>query len=511
MADKHVNRENMNASLDHLNPTQQQSEKMWQRLSAAMEERENPSEETTCGAAEKTVDIEHARKKAKKKKGTAYRVMQVAAALTVMLVLGAAVDGMTGGNVYAAIKEFLHIGQTRQDIVGNIKDIQGRNTAVYAPEIFYCDGETLIFGTIRGLIVYDMAQKKVAATIDTQKIDCVYFNSDSKHTRVVKEEQSLIVFNMIGEEAEGNYYVFDLTQVNGGQLAVSQTGSDAEGLKAYVDAWKEHDAGYVDTFDYFSEHTVVSELFAREKDTELMYSQRSIVWMSEGDRLHNCFIFVQNGEYYLGVCDYENQAFSEVKMNLDETIATEEGGHSEELPGEENAQSTEQTLPATLPEFIYMGDNKAIAAIWEYHKTDVTAMYGGGEQVFIPGYIIYKEVQTEDELLVFGNFWSYGFQLTGNVLENASGGEMPACFHLKETADGYEVVGVDVTGDGGMYDDGIREFTKDYPEVYEMYFSGDPDARENAMTEYVSMYVSGNNLDIKYVKEYGWDPIPLFR
>ena len=69
---------------------------------------------------------------------------------------------------------------------------------------------------------------------------------------------------------------------------------------------------------------------------------------------------------------------------------------------------------------------------------------------------------------------------------------------------------MDETGDGAMYDEGIRAFTEGYPEVYEMYVSGDPNACDAAQREFVSMYVKDNNLDIKYMKNYGWDPVPLF-
>lgn len=495
MADKHISRENINASLDTLNPTAEQSERMWERLSAAMEEREKSGQK----AEAETIHIEQAGKNRKKKRGVSYRMLQVAAAIAVTLGLGAAVNSMTEGQVYASIKEFLSFGQSRQDVAGNIADIQKRHTEIYAPEIYSCDGKLMVFGALRGLIVYDMEQGKVAATVDTQEIDCVYYNSDSKHTRVVREGDKLIVFNMVGEKAEGNYYVFDFSEVSGGQLTVSETGNDEEKLQTYVGVWKAQEERYTDTFDFFCENPGVGDIVMNQTDTESKYSERSIVWTDAEDREKNCFIYVQNGLYYYSIYDYETDVAKTTVMNLEETIA-----------GEAAAEEEGQTLPVTLPEFTYMGDNPAVAAIWEYSKEEAMSSYGYGEQVVIPGYVIHKEVQADDELLVFGNFYEYGFQLMGNVLESTSGGEKPACFHLKETPEGYEVVRVDIAGDGAEYDRKIREFTKDYPEVYESYFSGNPDARTDAMKEYVSTYVSGNNLDIEYVKEYGWDPIPLF-
>ena len=202
--------------------------------------------------------------------------------------------------------------------------------------------------------------------------------------------------------------------------------------------------------------------------------------------------------YYYSIYNYETDLAKATPMNLEETI------------GSEMAEDTALQVPVTLPEFTYTGDNPAIATIWEYSKSEAMNTYGFGEQVVIPGYVIYKEVQTDDELLVFGNFYEYGFQQMGNVLECTSGGEKPACFHLKETPEGYEVVSVEVAGDGAEYEGKIREFTEGYPDVYEMFFAGDPNASNVAEKEFVSMYVKANNLDIKYVKNYGWDPVLLF-
>lgn len=497
MEDKYANRENINTSFDKLNPTAEQSERMWERLSAAMEEQKNSGDGTTAQTSGKVARMEQTGKK-KKRKGAVYRVMQVAAAIAVMLVIGVAANSMTDGQVYAAIREFLSFGQTRQDVAGNIADIQKRHTEIYAPEVYSCDGKMLVFGALRGLIVYDMEQGKIAATIDTQKIDCVYYNSDSKHTRVVRDGDNLIVFNMEGEKAEGNYYVFDLSKVNGGELPVSETGNDPQRQQAYVDAWEVQEEKYTDTFDFFCEDPNMGDIIMNEKNTDSKYSERSIHFSDAEGKEYNCFIYVLNGLYYYSIYDYETNIANTMPMNLEETIA------------EEAAESTSEETVTTLPEFSYTGDNPAIAAIWEYSKIEAMTYYGFGEQVIIPGYVIHKEVQTEDELLVFGNFYEYGFQQMGNVLECTSGGEKPACFHLKETPEGYEVVSVEVAGDGKEYDEKIREFTEGYPGVYELFFSGDPHACGNAKKEYVSMYVKDNNLDIKYVKDYGWDPVPLF-
>ena len=58
MADKHVKDEKIHASFDKLNPTAEQSGRMWERLSAAMEVSGNMHQEDDG----KTVDIKQAKK-----------------------------------------------------------------------------------------------------------------------------------------------------------------------------------------------------------------------------------------------------------------------------------------------------------------------------------------------------------------------------------------------------------------------------------------------------------------
>ena len=91
----------------------------------------------------------------------------------------------------------------------------------------------------------------------------------------------------------------------------------------------------------------------------------------------------------------------------------------------------------------------------------------------------------------------------------SSGGEKIACFHLKETENGYEVIEVEEAQDGSDYAESIKAFTKGYPAVYLKLMNGNA-GREDAIREYLRMYVESNQLDIQYYKEYGWDPVEIF-
>ena len=172
------------------------------------------------------------------------------------------------------------------------------------------------------------------------------------------------------------------------------------------------------------------------------------------------------------------------------------------------ADSETQTEEATLPTFVYIGNDPAIEAIWNYYHEDMIHSIEDGE-ILIPAFIIAKKVEKEDELLVFGNFWTHGFVLNGKMLEVSSGGDNPACFHLKPTENGYEVMSIEKAEDGSDFDESIKASTKGYPGVYKKLMNGQ-EGREEAIREYLRMYVESNQLDIQYYKEFGWDPVKIF-
>ena len=161
----------------------------------------------------------------------------------------------------------------------------------------------------------------------------------------------------------------------------------------------------------------------------------------------------------------------------------------------------------TMPSFVYTGDNLAIAAICDWFSEEAERHAGYGD-VWIPSFVILKEADRYGEHLVFGNFWSGGYRLEDETMVQGGGGEMPACFHLKKTEKGYTVVSVEQAGDGEYYAKSIKEFTKGYIGLYEKFMTHHDN--EQAEIEFMRMYAEHNGLDIKYIKHYGWEPVPLY-
>lgn len=470
-------------SIDRLSPTEEQSMKMWERLSEVVSENKTIDEVSE----KKVVSIETV-KKQKSKAGNKFvkTMIGVAASIMIIILAGIGANKVTGGKVYAAIKEWVSVFQGKQDVAGSLEESYDKNNTVYAPKIYYIDHEILIFADSRGAIVYDLAQEAVKATIDTQKIDCVYFEGDKKHSHIVMEDNRVIVFNSGENSPIGSYYCFDLNEADGGELTSYEIGEDKAELDRYYQMWQLIDKNYEYTFEKYIENEEVSQLLSVE--TEKVYSEHSINWTDEAGKNCSSFILYTEGAtcLYTEVEGLDSFVVKEIDLSM--------------------VSSTEQEN-VYLTEYIYTGDNEKIEAIYEYMRDEYT-MFLDENQVCIPGYVIYKEVEEDGEYLVFGNFWAYGYQLNGSIIEAQSGYEMPACFHLKKQGGNYQVISVDRASDGSYLED-IQEFTKDYPELYDQFITLDDAKRVESMRVYLEMYVMDNNLNIEYFSEYGEDPIKI--
>ena len=74
--------------------------------------------------------------------------------------------------------------------------------------------------------------------------------------------------------------------------------------------------------------------------------------------------------------------------------------------------STEEIVG--LPPFEYTGEDLAVKAICEYlYEEQKDAYLQTENSVWIPEFIIYKEVEKDGEYLVFGNFWSANYVQIG--------------------------------------------------------------------------------------------------
>ncbi len=457
----------MKKSFENLNPTSEQGEKMWKQISQA-----KPAKKRTW-------------------------VVKAVASMAVVILAFVGINAASGGQVMAAIRQFVGLDADSREIVEQATNIQNNGVEIYAPEIYYLDDEQVIFGGLRGLLVYDRVDGELEATIDLQEIGSIYFNSDTKETHVLKKDDAVYIFNSENGEPKGKYYRFDLSVQDAVKL-VAEAGEDLEVLKGLYKEWQAHQENYVDTFrEINGAYFLTDENFDKNGG---MYSKNTYCWTDEaGNDNKSCLLVKNEGEY--SIYTYNGRQVSEIGLNLEVVQAL----------GETEPTETVAELVG-LPTFVYSGDDAIVAAVCDYLVTEESKSYylPETEYVVVPTVKILGEEKSGDETLVFGKFAIYVYAENGEILECVSGGNMVGCMHLQEENGAYIVTEVQWALDGGLYDDSLKEMTADYPQYYEGLSTGYAEGEQAALRmELLSMYVKDNQLAIKYYKDYGWDPVAI--
>lgn len=493
-----------------------------------------------------------------------------AAALLVCLVFtlgfgGIAVDAASGGRTTTAIHEVSEKIQASIHRLLSDEDKQIANETVtlpiqvYASDLVGINDDYILLANERGLLIYDRSREEITAVLDLQQMECNYLNANSIATRIFLDGDKLYLFNETGiEQRQGKEesaslpefaYICDLSVLSAQtapedaesanseqKLNTNSTSgkepnnseyltytTDIEEIRDIRDLWVNYEQNHIyDTFDSFYGSDFLNE--DNEKYYDMSYSRYSLSWTDKSGRnMLSCLVVYGNTDYELYTKKEDGTLLCE---KLDLTVTA---NNDSDLSGNHSGQTTDgqtsgdQTVGTTetsgaLPTFSYTGDDAVLATVCAYmmESDEGQGYYRSSEaSVYIPAPVIYDSVSVGEDLLVFCNLWSYCYYQNGNTLECESGGESPARLRLHPDADapgGYRVIEDIRTGDGADYYEGIKEFCKGYPGMADKYFNYDEssvDTRELIRTSLIRMYVQDNDLNIKYYKDYGWDPVPV--
>ncbi len=475
------------------------------------------------------------------------------AALILCLILalgfvGITADTASGGKAQAAIRE---IGEKVQASFHRLLSDEAKQIAdetvslpvqVYASDLVGIDKHYLALANERGLLIYDRTQEALAAVLDLQQMECNYLNANSIATRIFMQDEKLYLFNETGIEQRAGKetssslpefaYICDLSMLSsqsaetnsevstgGSRLNKNLTSdtnidniryltrtTDPEVIRGIYNLWMNDAKKQIcDTFDSFYGSEFLNS--DAEKYDGMYYSENSLYWTgSDSEKLLSCLVVYGNTDYEL----YTKHADGSLTSEKLKIVTT-----ADEIDAPASSDAETAADPDTLPPFTYTGDDKVLATICAYMKASEEAQsyYGSGEDsVYIPAPLILDIKHKGDDLIVFCNLWSYSYYRNGNTLECESGGEAPARLRLHPDADapgGYQIIEDLRTGDGSEYEKGIKAFCKGYPGMKRKYFSDNDSEQDEIRTALIRMYVQDNGLDIKYYKDYGWDPVPI--
>ncbi|MBO7611205.1 MAG: hypothetical protein J6T23_03235 [Elusimicrobia bacterium] len=142
-------------------------------------------------------------------------------------------------------------------------------------------------------------------------------------------------------------------------------------------------------------------------------------------------------------------------------------------------------------------------AIERYLITECGSKYLVGQYCVPFQTVIGVDERNPDDILVWGDFWVFNYNLVGDTLETVSGGSHPGLMHIKQTDTGYEVTAFDQVEDGSG---NLPSAKKIFGEKYNAFHAVNSNAerREKHRAEVLATYVKKNNIPVTKYKDYGW-------
>lgn len=421
----------------------------------------------------------------KTKKFPAFRVAAAGmCVLALCVVTGAGVNAATDGAFFDSVRAFVGMPEQQKKVADEGITTGRRDSNVYADPLVACSDAYIIFANERGLMIYGREEKAMLAALDLQALDCNYFNADTVVTHVMMQDQLLYIFNEYKDKDTKDAYTYDLALV-GQEQALSHV-DDANEIAKIQKCWKAYAKEHCkDTFD-----TVPAAQGEWSESWDLRYSEECITWTDDRNvEWNSSLLTYDDGTYklYTYAVDDPTEIKTEVlNLNVSEDATQQEG----------------------LPAFTYTGENTILKTICD-DMCSTDQGYDTEDAVYIPAPVIYATVTRGDEITVFANLWSFVYKQNGNTLNCEAGGSQPSRLKLKtDGSSGYTIEEQLTAGDGEDYAKDIRSFCKGYQVSAEKFMQSGQDY-EKIRRELVKMYVDNNGLDIRYIKDYGWDPIPL--
>ena len=465
-------------ALEHLNPSTEQENKMWIRL----------------------MDSQNSKQAKRVWPQSIRRIAAVVILAVLIVVAGVGVKAFIQNTSNTSIGKKLCMSES--EILEKAEHFTTDGTGgVFAAEIFYLDEQYLLFGNLRGIVIYNREKNVVSGTIDTQSIGGIYLEGEwggekaNVRTCVVLDSGVVTIFNVKGNSLQGEMYQIAIDEKGLPGTKLEDIGHNKEVFESLYQKWKSDRKQYVDTFDQFHTNDYMDFLFDNPK-LNFTFSEYSKKWNDEEGTMKVSVLVIWEEQYVLYTYCPDTKEVQEQKVNLPEP----ETDSLEKLPG-----------------FVYTGNEPYMETVIDYFRknpldVDEGDVDGDGNSVWIPEFMIVKSVKKEGEVVLFGNFESHYYIKTGYVMESSGGGGDRLCrIHLKKQDENFKVTRVDQPRDGAYYHIDLKKFTKAYPGLYKEWMEKveKDNQTEKSRKQFLRMYLDENSLDIRYFKDFGW-PVEKF-
>ncbi len=142
-------------------------------------------------------------------------------------------------------------------------------------------------------------------------------------------------------------------------------------------------------------------------------------------------------------------------------------------------------------------------AIDRYLVEEIGRHYAPGENCVPLHSVVARDERNAEDILVWGDFWVFNYNLVGDTLKCVSGGSHPGLMHIRQTEKGFEVTAFDRVEDGSNYLPTAKKIFGDKFDAFQTINSDDV-AREKLRAEGLAEYVRKKGLNATMYQDYGW-------
>ncbi len=147
-------------------------------------------------------------------------------------------------------------------------------------------------------------------------------------------------------------------------------------------------------------------------------------------------------------------------------------------------------------------------AIDDYLTKVIGKQYSQGD-VCIPCIMtVAVDESNADDILVWGDFWVFNYQVIGDLLRTVSGGGHPGLMHVRQTDNTFEVTRFEGVEDGSRYMESAKSiFGEKYNDFNRI--NSDGEKREAIRKDIIAQYVKDHRLPVLRYQDNGWPAINL--
>ena len=142
-------------------------------------------------------------------------------------------------------------------------------------------------------------------------------------------------------------------------------------------------------------------------------------------------------------------------------------------------------------------------AISDYLLNEIAPYYRKGE-LCIPTLMIVNEENDQ----VWGDFWVFWYDTSGDTLKCVSGGNHPGLMTLDYREGAFTVTSFVQVSDGAGFTPSAKRIFRDRYDIF-CNMHSNQDVREAVRREQLSEYIKSNGLKFRYYQDYGWPAIQL--